>query len=284
MLTGVAHLFTHYESNVNPTFASDQPGQHLDSNIAQAYLSYSLANEASVQLNLPLIHRRYRRLEDGESVEGTESGVGDITALLKLVPVRNHEAESALLWELFGGLKLPTGDTNRLREESDAAHADEERILRHGGADGSLIGGSDLALGSGSTDLIFGTAVFAQQGRYFASGSVQYGLRREGDYGYQYGDDLFWSLAAGRYLVLEDERSLALKAAFSGDHKREDSIHGDSVEGSREDNVYVGPELEYSLASRWHFDIGVDLPILNESAATQAVPQLRIRGSLAYRF
>ncbi|MCB0337570.1 MAG: hypothetical protein KDD62_14740 [Bdellovibrionales bacterium] len=275
--TGVSYRVTHYASNVRPDGFEKFPGQHLDSNIWQLYGNYSLSEQLSAQVNLPLIYKDYRRLRDGRVENGSESGIGDASFLLRYAPFQRFEDDSASRLEFFTGVKLPTGDSDPLKVERDQYVT---ALMRHSSIDGSLVGGDDLALGSGSYDFLFGTNGFHQMGRMYFQGSLQYSLRQEGDYDYEYGDDFQWEIGPGYYLILEDEQTLSARIRFSGEYKKEDSIVGIELAGSDEYTNYLGFELNYSHGSNWFANLGIDLPVVTESAEEQVVPRYRMLASV----
>ena len=59
--------------------------QHLDSSITQLVGGYSFNSRFAVQVNVPLIYRSFVRPEGFAIDRGTESGLGDISLLGKLV-------------------------------------------------------------------------------------------------------------------------------------------------------------------------------------------------------
>src|SRR3982751_960232 len=63
----------------NPT------GQYLASSITQIVAGYNVNSRFALQLNVPLIYREFKRPEGFRIDRGTESGVGDISLLLKTV-------------------------------------------------------------------------------------------------------------------------------------------------------------------------------------------------------
>ncbi|MCB0319060.1 MAG: hypothetical protein KDD56_09910, partial [Bdellovibrionales bacterium] len=175
---GLAHQFTHQSSNIiRPEGLESFPGQYLDSNITQVISSYRFTDRFGVQLNLPLIYRKYRRVLDDNIDKGSEKGVGDLVILGTLSPIRMHKEKSTLVWDLFAGAKLATGNSDPLKQERELFL---ESLTRHGGDNQSLVGGDDIALGSGSTDGIFGTSLFYQLYNFFLSGQVQYAVRTKG--------------------------------------------------------------------------------------------------------
>lgn len=298
--TGLAHQFTYYESNFS---GHNQPSHELTSNITQVFGSYNLSSKLALQLNLPLIYRDYRRIKDGIVDSGSESGVGDMALLLKWLPYRKHNLNDAAFWQLYTGVKLPTGSTDKLREDAplkiSSAH-DSEPHHKHAGHDHgdqvpeveedhtpaahTLISGHDLTLGSGSYDFILGTAAFYQRDRLFVGANLQYVIRREGDYDYQFGNDMNWDIGPGYYILLKDEQTLSARLRFAGEHKEKDSTAGHSHKGSEKLNMYLGPELGFTLSNNFHFTLAIDIPIQTESSLNQVVPRYRMLGALSYRF
>lgn len=279
---GAAYQFTHYESNIKPVGRADLPGQHLESNITQLFANYNVTDHLSAQINIPLIYRDFRRVVNGQVEDGSESGLGDIALLVRYEAVRTHKKDSSLAWELFGGLKLPTGDADRLKEETDFF---EPRIFaRHGNtADGALVGGDDLALGTGSTDWIIGSSLFLQQNNFFLSGSAQYAIRQEGDFDYHYGNDLQWHVGPGYYLILEDDRTLSLRLRLSGEDKEKDRINSQTLEGSEDNRVYAGPELSYSIREQWNLSLATDFAVETEDSANGVTPRYRTLAVVSYK-
>lgn len=184
-VAGVAEQFTRYGSlQTDGASVANPDGQYMNSSISQVFVGYNFKSRVGVQVNLPVIHRSYRRVDDTGAVDtGSESGVGDLSLLGHWAPVQEQYKNGIFRWNLLGGLKLPTGNTRRLAEpEFGAVH------------------GHDLALGSGSVDGLVGTGVFASWNRWFFTANSQHAIRTEGDYGRRYANDLTWSGGPGYFL------------------------------------------------------------------------------------
>src|SRR5262249_46848810 len=152
---------------------------------------------------------------------GTESGIGDISLLGHFQPYRKETKRFTFSWTVLGGIKLPTGDTDRLKEELH-----EEEVP---GAPESGIHGHDLTLGSGSIDGIVGTGIYLRSQRLFFTASMQYAIRTEGDFDYHFADDLTWMGGPGYFLALSEEWTLALALNVSGEHKEKDKFRGEKA-------------------------------------------------------
>src|SRR5262245_44402782 len=162
--TGVAEQFTHFGTLQEDGHEVSNPAdQFLDSSITQLLLGYNFMDRFGIQFNAPLIYRSFRRLEDGSIDKGTESGLGDVSLLANWIPYHREKMHYPFAWHILGGIKFPTGDTDRLGEELE-----EEPEMHHDGEDhdASGIHGHDLTLGSGSFDGIVGTSLFYRWKRF----------------------------------------------------------------------------------------------------------------------
>jgi hypothetical protein len=148
----VAEQFTHFGTLQEDRRGISNPEhQYLNSSIAQAVVGYTFNDWASVQVSVPIIHREFKRVEGFQMDRGRESGLGDISLLANFTPVRFERMNQTLSWSIFGGVKFPTGDSERLKEELDEVEIP--------GAPESGVHGHDLALGTGSYDGVVGTSI-----------------------------------------------------------------------------------------------------------------------------
>ena len=125
-------------------------------------LGYSFTPRFALQVNVPLIYRSYERPEGFTIDRGTESGLGDVSLLGKFVVFHEEKGgtrkpnfddpknprmqveEPSFTFSalLLGGVKFPTGDSSRIKEEFHEVDIP--------GAPESGIHGDDLTLGTGS--------------------------------------------------------------------------------------------------------------------------------------
>ena len=281
---GVAHQFTYSSSGVKrDTLVNPEniKTQFLSSHVTQIYANYQLHERFGLQVNVPFITRHYRRAQFGDNERGTLSGLGDISVIGKVVPYQYLSEDLVVDTQLFAGAKLATGDASRLREELDEIiDLVEGRPLNLG----SFVGGDDLALGTGSVDTILGTAFFLRYKAYFVSANVQYTLRQEGAFDFQFGDDLQWNVGPAWYVRLEHDHTVALRMRFSGEYKRNDEILGVELAGSDELNTFLGPEILFTYENRLFTRLAVELPVETDSAATTVVPQVRLLANVSWGF
>lgn len=287
---GVSGQFTRYdELRQEGHRLHDDSGQYLDSAITQFFVGYGITNRLGVQVNLPYIHRSFERPEHDGIDKGTVSGIGDVTAIAQYVLLRHDEEDRTFVWRALGGVKFGTGDSDRLGEELDEGHDGDAHALarKHGGhGDGPISGihGHDLALGSGSTDFLVGTSAFARAGRWFGSGEVQYAIRRSGDFDYRFGNDLQWTLSAGRYLVLEHGRTVSLQLNLAGENKDYDDVAGVKADDTHARMLFAGPQLGFTFGSRWSLELRAEKPVDVDNSAIQTTAGWRARAALVAAF
>lgn len=292
----VAEQFTYFgtlqldgEEVANPT------GQFLDSSITQLVAGYDINSRFALQLNVPLIYRSFERPEGFEIDRGTESGLGDVSLLGRLIVFHyEHHAAAALKFDdpknphfekheadftasgiLMAGIKFPTGDTSRIREEFDEVDIP--------GAPESGIHGHDLTLGTGSYDGIFGGEVSLRYRNFFFQADAQFALRGAGAHQYDFANDISWSGGPGFYFIRNDHAIVGLQFVVSGEHKDLDRFRGAPVEDTGITSVFVGPHLVASFG-KVSGEIGADLPVSLENTALQAVPDYRVRAGISVRF
>jgi len=274
---GVAEQFTHFGTlQLDGSEVSDPANQYLDSSILQIFGGYNFTKRFGVQFNLPLIYRSFRRPEGFEIDEGHESGLGDVSLTGKLVLYRHQEEGIAAAATLMGGIKFPTGNSDRLAEELNEVEVP--------GAPPSGVHGHDLTLGSGSYDGVIGGTVYVQLKRAFLSATAQYAIRTEGDFDYRFANDLVWSGGPGALLILNDDYTLSLQANVSGEHKALDEFQGESVEDTGVTSVYIGPELLLTWGEELNVELGADIPVSIDNTSLQIVPDYRIRVAATWRF
>lgn len=280
---GISEQYSRYDELRSGGDRIDEDGgQYLKSSITQLFLGYGLSDRWSLQLNVPLIDRSYLRLEhDGAADRGSESGLGDVSVLAQFLAVQRMSDDSTFNWRLLAGLKLATGDSDRLAEELDEDH---HGALKHDDGIPSGVHGHDLALGSGSTDVLLGSTLSGRQGLWLYGAELQYAWRTEGDYDYQVGNDLQWALAAGRYLALDDDHSWSLQLRLTGEHKRFDELSGERMGDTRQRTLALGPQLAATWGARQALEIGFELPLDQDVSEVQITQGWRMRAAWVTRF
>jgi len=305
---GVGEQYTHFGTTLDDSEEVPSTGEKMDSSITQILLGYHFTPKIGLQLTIPIIHRTFTRLEEGELENGSETGFGDLALLGSFVPFEAVGENGLFRASLWGGLKLPSGNPDRLAEEQDEDHDTldlngdgiidaEERIRQrleglsstglgsplHDEA-GSAIHGHDLALGSGSVDGIIGGHVFMSWDRFFLTQSAQYAIRTEGAFEYQYANDLTWQGGPGWFVYLDHDLSISLQGTVSGETKGNDTFEGEKLDDTAVTYVFAGPAMQVSWGTSFSFEMFGDIPFVRNETGLQIAPDYRIRGGLVWRF
>lgn len=264
--------------------------EFLSSSINQLFLRYDYNQYLGTQLTVPIIARRFRRIEGEEVRRGSLSGVGDMSVLFLSTPLSFNNSNQEMRWNFRAGIELPTGDTDELEEqrdeheETDADHRDDQKHGAEEGDEVSGIHGHDLALGSGSFDYLFGTNIFLAQDKLVAVADVQYIIRTEGDFDYRYNNDLLWQLSAGGYVMLDDTHTILARMNLLGEYKDTDVVNGDREPDTGLFTLFTGPEVVFTVYDHLLGQLSFELPLLRENTGVQIVSDYRIRLGLIYRF
>ncbi len=304
---GMAEQFTAFRTlKLNSHTAPNPAGERLNSSITQLVAGYNFHPRFGVQLNLPIIARWFRRVTEEGVEDGDVSGVGDLSLLGVGKPFSWTHGEAIAHLTLIGGLKLPSGNSNALREEieehppsasarggwtSNAVRVPVPGHLHPHHEEGppSGIHGHDLALGSGSVDGIVGAQIFASWHQAFATGSVQYVIRGTGSFDYRYANDLLFSLGPGAYVLTGSDwlgapYTVRAQVLLGGETKGNDSLDGEAVTDSSVTALYLGPMFGFGWGVHLGAELGAEFPVLQHNTGLQIMPDYRLRGGFSWRF
>jgi hypothetical protein len=270
-LAGLAEQYTYFNTfQSGGQDARNPDAEYINSLNSQAFLGYNFNNRFGLQLNLPVIYREYGAIAEGGRVHGSDFGIGDAMLLGNFRLYKSRTVDYTFNWNGLAGVKFPTGDSRHLNpNEPDFAAG---------------IGGHDLALGSGSFDGVIGTDIFLRRSKLFLTAGTQYSIRSEGDFGYQYANDLSWNGGPGIYLALKDDYTFSVQVIVSGEYKKEDTVHGVAMDDTAETSVFLGPQINYTWSTQMSAQLAADLPVSIKSSGDQIVPTLRIRAAITWRF
>lgn len=280
--TALASQYTNFDTLQSDGNEVPNPaGEHIDSWITQAVFGYRYSRWAA-QFNAPLIYRSFTRLTEEGIESGHVSGFGDATILGSYRLFSEFEDDWNFAQELLFGIKLPTGNTDQLGEE--ASEEDEHDGGEDHDHDASGIHGHDLTLGSGSVDYVLGTSLFARYRRFILEGNVLWSIRTEGDFDYHFANDLIWDIGPGYYLMLDEDKTLVLAVAVSGEYKGLDTSHGEAESGSDITAWYVGPKLAATFGDRLAMEVRGEIPVTIGNSGLSIVPDYRIKAGIVYHF
>ncbi len=254
-------------------------------NNSQFALSYDFNQQFGIQFTVPLISRYVEHIHDYRSSNQWDSGLGDVSLLASYSPLHIKELNWTWLTGLTAGVKLPTGDTGVLEDitSNDPDEQLKSQFLKHHTI-GTTSGGRALTYGSGSYDYIMGTNNLLRYKNYLLLSNIQYTIRTEGDFNYEFDNDLIWSALPAYYLLLDDNFTIAGGIGISGEHKGKDRLNGTELTGSNISNIYLGPEAIFSFKGKYSAQVGIDFRVSDKDQDADIVPENRVRASLAYRF
>jgi hypothetical protein len=295
----VSEQFTSFNTlrDGDKTLANEN-AEWLQSSITQLVVGYAIHPRFGLQLNVPLIAREFRRFHDGALEHGDASGLGDISLVGRLNMGESVTGRGITRLDILAGLKFPTGDSDRLAEEIEDQGAEEEAHTdatvasvdgprdHHEGHDHEVTGvhGHDLALGTGSLDLVVGLTTFTSWRRVFFDASLQYLVRGHGDFGYDFANDLLWSGGPGVFAWLGHRGTVALQAAFSGESKDKDEQFHETLDDTAITALYLGPRVIATLSDDLNAELGAEWPLVQEVSSVQIVPDYRVRAGLTWKF
>ena len=252
----------------------------------QFVFGYDMSDRFGLESTIPFIIREFDRVERFRTDHETDAGIGDVVLSGNYLPLDYRKADVLVLGGLTAGIKFPSGRTGTLEristeEAGSIARTEFQHLLHHVvGASG----GRALTFGSGSLDFPFAAHFLGRFDRYLFLASAQYTVRTEGAFDYEFADDFLWSVGPGWYFVLGHEHTIAARVSLSGEDKGKDKLDGELVSGSAISNLYVGPELLFTVGSRMTGELGLEVRVTDDDPGSTIVPDFRIRGSVSYRF
>jgi hypothetical protein len=242
--------------------------------VTQLSVAYNVSSEVALQINTPFIIRSYDHFERYRMVRDTESGLGDISLLSTWSPYSYTDVNTRVFVAAMAGVKLPTGDTGSLKRIASVDAADAATEIQ----------GRGLTLGTGSVDVPLGLVSYLRRGKVVLFTGAQYTIRTEGAADYQFANDLNWSLAPGWLFVMSEDQNLTASVVFSGENKGSDHLDGELLPRTASNNLYLGPELFYSLNNRISVQLAFDLPVATDVGGAAVKPETRSRASVSWSF
>jgi hypothetical protein len=143
---------------------------------------------------------------------------------------------------------------------------------------------SDITLGSGSFDGIFGLTVNSRYRRWFLNAQFQYYLRTEGWSGYRFGNEIIVSGGPGAYVFLGKRCTVTLQINANYDYQAKDQLFGETSNNTGMRAWYLGPLAGFSWGEHFSAQVGADIPITIYNNGLQNVPTYRVQGGLNWSF
>jgi hypothetical protein len=93
-----------------------------------------------------------------------------------------------------------------------------------------------------------------------------------------------WTAAPGYLFLLGEDESFTVSAVLSGEDKGNDRLNGAALSKTSAHNLYLGPELFYSMTSRVSLQLAMDFPISLDVGGAAVKPETRSRLALSFSF
>ena len=283
---------TRQDDGENPRPAAN----YVDSSITHLVPGYNFSARFGVNLNVPVIHLNFKRNDVQYSLtappvpfteQGTESGLGDLSLIGRVTVFQKSAKEYSVVVNVLGGVKVPTGNDDRLDDEVEQSRIFDMFGIPHDDPLShsiSTVHQHSLALGSGSFDGVFALTANGRWRRWFINGQFQYYLRTEGESGFQYGDELMVSGGPGLFALLNRACTLSLQANVVYDTMARDQVLGRPSNQTGLTAWYLGPLLAFTWGEHFSINAGVDVPLRIANNGRQSVPDYRIHGGFSWRF
>jgi hypothetical protein len=241
--------------------SADNPESDLETHLTQQYsFLYSPIHTLSLGMIVPVARRHAERIaEDGTVVHGTQYGLADISLLLRVKPIVEHDIESTYILSIAGGVKLATGKTDgrdNLGELLDA----------------------HVQLGSGSTDLLLGASGFAGIDRFAFIVNLLGGFTGKGANGHRFGNSLNYDITA-RCRIWPDDYEFPEWLAvvgISGDLRAKEEMNGIKDPDSGGHVAYLSPGLQVMVSTSLTLDLVFQQPILHRLYGRQLGEDFRL--------
>jgi hypothetical protein len=245
-------------------------------------VAYGVSHHLTVSAELPYVRRDNLREggEDGVERLGNVAGIGDVSLLAKY---RLTEGEG-LGFALIGGIKLPTGSTQRRGPDGERLETEHQP-------------------GSGSWDPIAGAAASLHLGGVQLSASGLYQFSQTGAQQTRLGDRLQGGIALSHHFGPRGEghhhhhgdehdehrdepRHSGIDGfvELAGEWEGRQRIGGEVEQASGGKWAYVAPGLRFTSASGWSASAAVAVPVWQEIRASHPDNHYRLMLSLGRGF
>ena len=270
----------------------------VDSSITHLIPGFNFSSRFGVSLSVPITYLNFRRSDVRYSPTappvnftetGSEFGLGDVALIGRASLVQITSMRYGLVVNFLGGVKFPTGDSSRIKDEVDQARIFESFLppgtphdpLGHSVAS---VHAHQLALGSGSYDGVFGLTMNSRYDRWFFNAQFQYYLRTHGQSGFRFGDEIIISGGPGGFLFVNDSYTLSLQLNAVYDSMGRDEILGRASNRTGSTAWYLGPGLNLSIGEHFSATAGVEFPLHITNNGFQSMPDCRVHGGFSWRF
>lgn len=277
----LSNQYTDFEKSDRYKDNSQKNGEIGESSsTSQLIAAYDFTDSLGVQINLPFVYQSFQQIEDFRSSNQHEDGLGDLSLGANYTPLDTDCGDYGFRLSLYGGLKFPTGDTGNLSEVESESPPHSLLSKHHPVSSGS---GTVLSVGTGSYDFPISASLSITNGRAIFFSTAQYTFTTEGDFDYEFANNLLWDTGPGYYLSLDHDLTILTRVALAGEQKPTDKQNGQLVADSAVSNIYLGPQIVAILYDKLALEIGADFRVSKDNTDT-VIADYRIRSGLGWRF
>src|ERR1043166_946137 len=272
-----------------------------DDSVTHVVPTWNFSDRLGVAANIPFVYRTFRRTElrytqvgagvqtTFHTVTGTESGLGDAALVGRWTIWKKNTMKAGIFFNLLAGVKFPTGETDRIRDEVDQAKL-YNRLVGPGhphdvlGVPVSSLHQHELSAGTGSWDGVFGLTMNSRWRDWFFNDQFQYYLRTDGESSYRFGDMLIVSGGPGKYFSFGKTATLSVQANATYETQARDRLFDVKSNHTGTTLWYFGPQILFTWGLHFSAQAAVDVPLRAANNGFQNVPDLRLRGGMSWRF
>jgi Putative MetA-pathway of phenol degradation len=225
----------------------DQGGEQLS--VLNYEVLYGVTNDLALTFKVPQI---LEREVGGE----TEHGSGDIEIRAKYRILQFDALNASNQVSGIFGVKVPTGDED-----------------------------ANPALGTGTTDFLFGATYGYESRFWYHFATVRYRWRTESG-NRDPGDRLFVDAAMGiRPFPTEyDQSDLVLLAEMNAEFESESEFAGQTLPDTGGDTIWLGPTILFSPNPQWMYKGGIQFPIYEDLKGDQEGSEFRAVFGIEFHF
>ena len=232
--------------------------------------AYGLTDRLELQVNIPLVSRT--GISEGEleapgeaeiEVLGDSFGFGDITVAAQYHAFTQNHAPLDIAFRI--GLKVPTGQTDEL--EDDGTEFETE-----------------FQPGSGSADVIVGTAIGKNYGPWAFNADAEYTIASEGAQDTDLGDTIELGAAVSYGWTFSNGRSLTFGGELLFQDQQRETVGLDVDENSGGTQLFIAPSLRYSFTKRFGVFGAVAFPITEDLNGIQNDTDFRLTTGVSFSY
>jgi hypothetical protein len=247
--------------------STENSEEELETHLTEQFsFLYSPIHALSIGAIIPVARRHSERIAgNGALVHGNQYGLGDISFLVRVKPIVEHDLESTYILSIAGGVKLATGKTD--------GHDNLGELLD-----------AHVQLGSGSTDLLLGASGFAGVDRFAFIVNLLGGFSGKGANGHRFGNSLNYDVTA-RYRIWPDDYEFPEwfgVLGLSGDLRGDEETNGVKDPDSGGHVVYLSPGLQVMVTPGITLDLVFQQPILHQLHGRQLGEDYRLMAGVQF--